>query len=129
MAQSQFGIAATINDRDEVVGYDQASSSSPRIPWTWRSKTFTYLPFLPGTSSCTAIGLNRDGVAAGACGPFAVLWRRFSVADLNTMIRRNSGWRLVVATSINSHGVIVGDGYYGGLFQAFMLVPATQAVP
>jgi probable HAF family extracellular repeat protein len=126
--QSQFGAATTINGRDEVVGYDQSSSSSPRVPWKWRSRKFSYLPFLQGTSSCTPIGLNDFGVSVGGCGSFAVIWRKSGVADLNTLAPHNSGWQLFVATSISAKGVIVGDGYFAGQFQSFMLVPSPDTI-
>jgi len=126
--QSQFGEASTINGRDVVVGYDQASSSSPRVPWKWHDRIFKYLPLLTGTSSCTANGLNDAGVSVGNCGSSAVIWRKSGAIDLNTLIPPNSGWQLVVATTINSTGVIVGDGNLAGQFQAFMLEPSAETV-
>jgi uncharacterized membrane protein len=123
LSQSAFGEASTINDRDVVVGYDLASFSSPRIPWEWQFGAFTYLPYLAGTTSCTPNGINRNGTMVGTCGAAAVLWRRTGAVDLNSLIPPNSGWQLVVATTINRHGEIVGDGNFGGQFQAFVLEP------
>lgn len=128
LAQSAFGEASTINDRDVVVGYDQASSSSPRIPWQWHFGAFTPLPYLAGTTSCTPNGINGHGSIVGMCGASAVLWRQSGVVDLNSQIRRNSGWQLVVATTINRRGEIVGDGNFAGQFQAFVLVPDPRTV-
>lgn len=128
LAQSAFGEASTINDREVVVGYDQASSSSARIPWQWHLRSFTPLPFLAATTSCTPTGINDNGSTVGACGASAVLWRRSGVVDLNSLIPRNTGWHLVVATTINRRGEIVGDGYFGGQFQAFVLEPDPRTV-
>jgi uncharacterized membrane protein len=128
LVQSKLGAAQTIGDGGEVVGFDQDSFSSPRIPWRWHFQRFTPLPFLSGTSSCVANGLNGGGVAVGICGAVAVRWSRSGVVDLNTLVQPNSGWQLVVATTINRKGVIVGDGYFGGQFQSFMLVPSPNAI-
>jgi probable HAF family extracellular repeat protein len=126
--QSQFGEASTINGLDVAVGFNQTSSSSPRVPWKWHDRIFKYLPLLPGTSSCTPIGLNDAGVSVGVCGSSAVIWRKSGVVDLNALIPPNSGWQLVVATSISSTGVIVGDGNLAGQFQAFILVPSAETI-
>ncbi len=45
------------------------------------------------------------------------------MADLNTLIPRDSGWVLLSANDINNRGQIVGYGRRNGQKRAFLLTP------
>jgi uncharacterized membrane protein len=119
LSQTSYGAAWAINDYGEVVGSDQPEYNG--TPWSWQYGKLTYLPFLPGESSCTPFGINNLGQIVGVCG-IAVLWQSGSVIDLNTTIPKSAGWLLEAATSINESGIIVGYGAHKR-GSAFMLQP------
>jgi hypothetical protein len=124
LAQSSFGSANDINNYGEVAGVNRVTFTSPIIPWTWQYGRFTYLPFLPGTNSCVANGINRLGHVVGFCNPSgAPIWRHGAVEDLSSLIQKNSHWVLQAPTTINSSEEIVGDGLYRDVEEAFFLTP------
>jgi hypothetical protein len=45
---------------------------------------------------------------------------------LNSLISSNSGWTLVMATSINVRGQITGEGDINGEQHGFLLTPIAQ---
>ena len=57
----------------------------------------------------------------GIVSPF--VFRNGSSVDLNALLPSNSGWRLVSAAAINATGEIVGNGYYEGKLQGYLLHP------
>jgi len=124
LAQSLFGSADDINNFDEVAGFNRVTFTSPNIPWTWHYGRFTYLPFLAGSNSCEAVGINRLGDVVGFCEPnSATLWRRGVVQNLGSLIQANSHWELQAATTLNSSDEIVGDGKYRDVEEAFIIQP------
>jgi len=48
------------------------------------------------------------------------------MTDLNSLIPRGSGWRLVQATAINKTGQIAGWGEVDGQTHAFLLTPERE---
>jgi probable HAF family extracellular repeat protein len=55
--------------------------------------------------------------------PRAVVWSRGRIRDLNSMLPRNSGWKLLTADCINNRGQIAGVGVYRGELRAYLLSP------
>jgi probable HAF family extracellular repeat protein len=63
---------------------------------------------------------------SGTCNgsPVATLWENGSIANLNTLIRKDSELRLVFANNINDRGEIAGIGTLpNGDSRAYLLVP------
>ena len=67
----------------------------------------------------------NDGAADydGGYTDHAELWQDGIGYDLNKLIQPGTGWRLSEATSVNSHGWIVGTGIHNGHTRAFLLTP------
>jgi probable HAF family extracellular repeat protein len=140
-----------VNDRGQIVGWSYISDSSDdvhAVRWT-QSGTIRDLGTLPGDSVSSATKINFFGLIIGSSGntvdvfttvigglgnsfdtgPLEVIGRPFiwsehdGMRDLNTLIRRNSGWVLHSATDINVWGQIVGEGTLRGQAHGFLLTP------
>ena len=65
-----------------------------------------------------ATAVNQAGWVIGSAvttagGATAFLWRPgMGAVDLNFLLKRKSGWRIVRATAINAGGQVVAQGYY-----------------
>ena len=51
------------------------------------------------------------------------------LTDLNSLIPKESGWTLELATAMNNFGQIVGNGEIGGQQHAFLLNPISTSTP
>jgi hypothetical protein len=73
--------------------------------------------------------MNDCDVVVGGYGPDSEHYRAFSwtsaegFRDLNSLIPRDSGWKLESAAAINDKGEIVGVGELGGDDSGFLLIP------
>jgi uncharacterized membrane protein len=126
LVQSSLGAAYAINEYGEVAGFNRSGADAPDVPWTWQYGSFTYLPFLAGTTSCIPNGVDRLGRVVGLCSlraAVATLWKHGEASNLNSLIQKNSHWVLWAATTINSSGEIVGDGLYNDVEEAYILHP------
>src|SRR5205814_4216014 len=118
------------------------------VRWT-QSGTIRDLGTLPGDAVSSAMKINLFGLIIGSSGntvdfstivigglgnshdpgPLEVIGRPFiwsereGMQDLNTLIRRNSGWILNSASDINVWGQIVGEGTLKGQPHGFLLTP------
>ena len=63
--------------------------------------------------------VNKQGQMVGAYW----LWQEGRAYNLNKLVARGSGWRIVKATAINNRGQIAGWGYHCGKPRAFLLTP------
>ena len=73
--------------------------------------------------------MNDCDVVVGGYGPESERYRAFSWSaaegfrDLNSLIPRDSGWKLQSATAINDRGEIVGRGEFDRDDRGFLLIP------
>jgi hypothetical protein len=144
------GIAFAVNDFGEIVGssggqvgnvINVGSSIPPRRAVFWdRSGNPRLLDTRPGETSSEALALNGLGAAVGwrvveqfqiGQSPYrAMLWDPvLGEVDLNELSAIPDGWQLTEAVGINDAGQIVGNGWFNGLSQGFVLTPDVQVVP
>jgi len=132
-----------MNGLDQIVGTSYAKSvdkyGEPRsVPVLWSGKVLTNLcrgnkKYKYGTANAInfegqIVGSVNDGAADydGGYADHAELWQDGISYDLNKRIQPGAGWMLTEATSINSHGWIVGTGIHNGHTRAFLLTPVKQ---
>jgi probable HAF family extracellular repeat protein len=119
-----FPVSANgINDLGEVVG----GSGGCAVLWhADENHTAECLGAAWNTWS-TAFAVNNVGQVVGWSGNGAFIWsRETGIQELNKLIPSNSGWNLVMATSINVQGQITGEGDINGTQHAFLLTPISQ---
>jgi probable HAF family extracellular repeat protein len=127
-------VAGNINSQGEVAGTSQfADGSVHAFVWS-KAKGIRDIGSLPGAvvtvpPCCNTI--NDSGEVVGysideSGNVTAFVWRDNTMADLNTLIPKNSPWQLLFAQSLNDAGEIVGQGLIGGQFHAFLAVPCDQ---
>ncbi|GEM_PF-4448437 len=110
-----------------VVG---AQGSEVETPCAWHGRyvagklTFDPCSPLPATFG-RALGISPDGKLIVGQTPAngATLWIGSNAYDLNSLIPSGSGWRLISAVAVNSHGDIVGNGLLNGVSTGFLLTP------
>ncbi|MBV9279645.1 MAG: DUF3466 family protein [Chloroflexi bacterium] len=121
-----------INDLGQVVGIADTSGNcaAQSHAFLWKNGQMADLGTLPGCYP-TPHAINDSDQVVGECdyplgsGSTAFLWQNGAMTDLNDLIPGNSGWDLITATDINSHGQIVGTGYVNGQYRAFLLTPSS----
>src|SRR5271169_2633518 len=111
-----------INDLGQVVG----GSGSYAVLWSAdKNHTAQSLGALGGWSSAFAV--NDVSQVVGWSGDGAFIWSpEKGMQNLNQLIPSNSGWTLVMATSINELGQITGEGDINGTQHGFLLTPVSQ---
>ena len=87
-----------------------------------------------GGVSSTALDINDSDVVVGTYttsdgSSRAIMWKGGIAQDLNDVLPANSGWVLLRANAINSHGDIVGDGRYQGEVHAYVLSAPIGGTP
>ncbi|MGH8047176.1 MAG: hypothetical protein ACREKL_08015 [Chthoniobacterales bacterium] len=86
-----------------------------------------------GSSYSQADAIDTAGRIVGTFntphGSHAFLYASGSLADLNSLISRSSGWKLGEATAINDFGLIVGTGTINRRSRAFLLTPIDGTTP
>jgi probable HAF family extracellular repeat protein len=131
---SSPGQAEWINNRGQVVG-----EGTPNVcggyptpgdhAFLWSDGKYTDLGVLRGTDRSDAVWINDHNQIVGFSGtcsgpPIATLWERGSIADLNTLVRKDGTLYLAFANNINNRGEIAGIGTLpNGDFRAYLLVP------
>ena len=116
--------AYAINNLNEIAGASQISGG------TWRG--FTKKPGgnliqvnpPSGTDSVYLQGINDSGVAVGAY-PNPLIWQEgmSTGRHLNDMKAASPSFYIYGAEAINNQMVVVGWGYDGSVYTAFMLTP------
>jgi hypothetical protein len=127
--EGTFSRAVAINDEGHVAGVALFGVDLRGFFWT-QSLGMQNLGLLPGDVESKALALNNLDVLVGmstspdipARPTRAVRWVTGEIVDLNTLITA-PGWVLDVATGINDHGVIAGNGHLNGEAHGFLLVP------
>ena len=122
--------ACGINNHGAAIGHVSSDASTVAFLWT-SEKGMTSLGTLAGDLASFAIGINDEGLVVGQSinADFTVarafLWRKGQMTDLNTLVTANPGkLDLLLASSINSRGEIVGLGVDGaGNFHGFQAIP------
>jgi probable HAF family extracellular repeat protein len=134
LAGGVSNVAGSINNRGEVAGTSQfADGSVHAFVWS-KEKGMHDLGSLPGAvvtvpPCCNTINDSGEvvGFSFDATGNVtAFVWRDHTMADLNTLIPKDSGWQLLFAQSLNDAGEIVGQGLIGGESHAFLAVPCDR---
>jgi probable HAF family extracellular repeat protein len=125
-------VAQRINNRGQVVGFSDlpGDTSSHAFLWTDRDG-MRDLGTFGGLPTSLAFGINDEGQVVGMscdvsfdCSAF--LWQDGAMTELNTLLPQGSPWNLIVGTSINARGEIVGVGDTGNGFHAVLLTPCDQ---
>ena len=125
-------VAQGINNAGQVVGFSDlpGDTSSHAFLWTDRDG-MRDLGTFGGLPTSLAFGINEEGQVVGMscdvsfdCSAF--LWQDGAMTELNTLLPQGSPWNLIVGTSINARGEIVGVGDTGNGFHAVLLTPCDQ---
>ena len=126
-----YSYAYAINDASQIVGAAALPANTRTHAFLWNG-SFQDLGDL-GYNVSEGLALNSTGtvVVGRATVPsnssytlyHAFVWSGGVMRDLNGLIPATSGWTLNEATGVNSAGVIVGNGTFGGQSRAFRLTP------
>jgi probable HAF family extracellular repeat protein len=117
-----------INDSGKVVGEAQIAGNAAWHAFLYNGSTMIDLGTIGGNYS-EAQGINAKGQIVGVSKTadntayHAFLYDGSAMTDLNTLINPSSGWTLNYAYDINDAGQIVGKGYNGSQYHAFLLTP------
>ncbi len=112
--------ASAINDAGQVVGYSQPDPGYAHA-FLYSNGLMNDLGVPPGELESDAGAINASGQIVGDAwnslkayeSPEAFLWSDGDMVNLNTLIRRSSGFVLQTATGINDLGQICGSGGSG----------------
>ncbi len=124
--------ARAVNDNGEVVGNSNSGVAADFHAVAWDAAgSITDLGSLGG-SNATAEGVNEAGQVVGSSSTattdlHAFLYTGGTMTDLNTLLQGGSPWLLDQANDINETGQIVGGGYIGSEYHAYLLTPNTPA--
>ncbi len=131
------GMALAVNNRGVIVGYQSETNSAPQAAILHGDGTFTQLGTL-GLDESWAHDINDQGTIVGRAfsflpggqiQPAAFVYENGQMDDLLRISANNEGWeKLIEASSINSSGVIVGEGIYQGEVRAYIAYPIPEPV-
>lgn len=129
---TMLNLAQGINNRGEVVGVSDLPGDTAFHAFLWsEAEGMQDLGTFVGLPSSWAYGINDARQVVGMscdasfdCGAF--LWQDGVMTDLNTLLPPGSPWNLIVGTSINARGEIVGVGDMGGPWHAVLLTPCDE---
>jgi hypothetical protein len=123
--------AQAVNYFGDVVGVSELSTGQNRAT-LWSNGVASNLGTLGGASF--AMGINDEGIIIGYFldnrnQQRACVWRGGQIFDLNTLLNSSGlGWRLLIATGVNSSGQIVGQGRDAqGRLRGFILTPPCRS--
>jgi probable HAF family extracellular repeat protein len=124
--------ARAVSDSGEVVGFSGLSGGGDYHAVAWNSAgLLTDLGTLGG-SGAGALGVNNAGQVVGTSNTPTTDLRAFlytggAMTNLNDLLPASSPWLLDTAYGVNDKGQIVGGGYIGSEYHAFLLTPNTPA--
>lgn len=117
-----------INNQGVVVGEWWGFPAVFTSPAIWANgETHLLGTFGGDMGSAYAVNAHSEVVGYALSGQSrytAFYWNAADgMQDLNTLVPANSGWYFLEANDISNQGWIVGDGYYQGKSQAYLLLP------
>jgi probable HAF family extracellular repeat protein len=130
-----LGMALAVNNGGTIVGYQADAGQSPQAAIFRGDGTFQSLGTL-GLDESWAQDVNDSGTIVGRAFSItnegfiqrAFVYENGEMRDLLRVSDGAEDWiELFGATSINSAGVIVGEGNYQGELRGFMAVPVPEA--
>jgi probable HAF family extracellular repeat protein len=125
-----FSTANAVNDLGHVIGVS-ADCDGTEHPFLWtKANGMRDIGRAPGTFGGLS-GINIFGQIVGVFCPepcsgnqHAFIWtKNTGWLDLNSLIKPNSGWELVLPSDINEWGQIAGWGFINGQLHGFLLTP------
>jgi probable HAF family extracellular repeat protein len=127
-AGEERSLAYSINDSEQIAGYDEDSATGNTDAWLCQTCSFTSLGTLAGGSVAEGLGVNSAGEVVGwsdnAAGDRNALFYDGSLTDLGTLTDRSDS----EAVAINANSEVVGTAYNSGTPPtdrlAFIYLPA-----
>lgn len=129
------GMAMAVNNHGVIVGYQSETNAAPQAAILHGDGTFTQLGTL-GLDESWAHDVNDNGTIVGRAfsflpggqiQPAAFVYENGQMDDLLRISANNEGWEsLIEASSINSAGVIVGEGIFQGEVRAYIAFPVPE---
>jgi trimeric autotransporter adhesin len=124
------GRANALNDSDQVVGYQELSSTGVDHAFLWDGSLHDLGTPNANLAESDALAVNAGGTivgdAAGSSESLPVAWVMApggGMQLLNDLIDPALGWDVMVAQGINDNGQIVGYGAHDGGYHAFVMTP------
>ena len=123
--------AAAINASGQVAGYSYNNAGGDDHAFLYSGGQMIDLGVLDGATMSYAYGINASGEVVGysptTSGDSAFIYSNGTMANLNSLIDPNSGWKLGQAMAINDNGWITGWGSQAvGQHHAFLLIPVPE---
>lgn len=125
--------ACSLNNRGEAVGHSELTNNATFHATFWpRVDHVVDLGTLDGDVASLGLGINDSGIVVGASldanfNPRAYVWHHNAMTDMNTLVSDNPGLFLLLASSINNRGEIVGIGATSaGEVHGFQAVPVDK---
>jgi probable HAF family extracellular repeat protein len=131
LGSQAWNTPVSLNNRGEVVGFANNTSSNPQgFLWT-KAKGMQPLPFIGDDNQGVAYDINElgqvVGISNGGTEPYsarAFLYENGKMNDLNNLTVGDSGLYLILAQGINNQGEIVGTAVdANGTQVGFLAVP------
>lgn len=120
---------SAMNNRGWIVGMARLDESHRHDrPCVLRSGKLEGLPIPRTSATGWARVINERGqivgwASPGPARPCALLWENGRNRDLNGLIPKGSGWKLLSAAAISDRGWIAGAGEKAGKLRAYLLKP------
>jgi probable HAF family extracellular repeat protein len=133
--------AYAINGHGQAVGYVSTTDGTTIVAALWPNGVHgavTNLGILPGDGAAFATGINNRGQVVGSTfnsqgWSRGFIWQDNVMTDLNSLVRRNSNFRIIAASNINERGQISGmatvlTGPDANKIHAILLTPSNEEI-